>query len=33
MELVLFAELLHKYQFSLVSFVVGIAGLDTKENF
>ena len=33
MVLLLLVELHHKYQFSLVAFVLGIAGLETKQNF
>jgi hypothetical protein len=33
MGLVLLAELRHEYQFNLVSFVFGIAWLETKQNF
>jgi hypothetical protein len=33
MVLVLLAELHHEYQFNLVGFVLGITGLETKQNF
>jgi len=33
MVLVLLAELHREYQFHLVGFVLGIAGLETKQNF
>jgi len=33
MVLVLLVELHHEYQFILVAFVLGIAGLESKQNF